>query len=139
MLRSQGPAACWPSKRRSARLPLAVASKIAISAAIYRGAKCQKQPENCRKGCRVGHNKTAETQPEEQPKHPKKQSKQLFFGYFGCFAGCFSAVLPRPHRHPFRLFSVSGIWHLCRWPQRLQIQKYFAIWASKFRPDSSTQ
>ena len=26
---------------------------------------------------------------------------------FGCFAGCFSAVLPRPARHPFRLFSSN--------------------------------
>ena len=62
---------------------------------------------NSRKGCRVDHGKTAEKQPEEHPKH-----------------SCFSAVLPLPTRHPFRLFlrllSRSGIWHPCRWPQRLQ-------------------
>ena len=31
----------------------------------------------------------------------------------------------RPPRLFFRLFSMSGIWHLCRWPQRLQGQSNF--------------
>ena len=49
---------------------------------------------------------------------------------FDCFSGV-SAVLPAVFRlftatcsasfsAVFRLFSMSGIWRLCRWPQRLQ-------------------
>ena len=49
--------------------------------------------ETSGKGCRVRHNKTAEKQPEEQLKNPEN----------------------RPTQHPFWLFSMSGIWHLCRW------------------------
>ena len=88
---------------------------LAISATTYRGAKCptlntaEKQPK---KGCRVGHGKTAQKQPENQPKHPKNSRKavktavfrvfllflRLFFGcftvthsapFFGLFFGCF--------------------------------------------------
>ena len=52
--------------------------------------------------------KTAEKQLEEQPKHPKNSQNS-------CFSGV-SAFLPAV----FRLFSMLGIWHLCRWPRRLQ-------------------
>ena len=48
--------------------------------------------ENSRKGCQVGHGKTAEKQPEKQPKHPKNSC-------FDCFSGV-SAVFPAV----FRLF-----------------------------------
>ena len=84
-----------------------------------------KQPKNSRKNSR-NNRKTAET-PEKQPRSSKtaeKQSKQLFFGCFGCFSGCFSGCFTVTHSAPFsavfRLFSMSGIWHLCRWPRRLQ-------------------
>ena len=54
-------------------------------------------------------------QPQEQPKHPKNSC-------FDCFSGV-SAVLPAvfrllaatrsaPFLAGFRLFSISGIWHL---------------------------
>ena len=74
--------------------------------------------------------------PENQPKHPRNG---CFFGRFGCLVfGCFSAVGFRlffsavftdtsartrsaPFSAVFQLFSMSGIWHLCRWPQRLQV------------------
>ena len=85
-----------------------------------------KQPKNSRKNSR-NTRKTAE-----------KQSKQLFFGCFGCFSGCF---LPyrRTHSAPFsavfRLFSMSGIWHLCRWPRRLQ-NLGFALWETSFETES---
>ena len=80
--------------------------------------------ENSRKGCRVGHGKTAEKQPEKHPKNTRKQSKQLFFVCFGCFFrlffGCLTVTHSAPFSAVFRLFSMSGIWHLCRWPWRLQ-------------------
>ena len=67
-----------------------------------------KQPKNSRKNSQ-NTRKTAE-----------KQSKQLFFGCFGCFSGCFTVTHSAPLSGVFRLFSLSGIWHLCRWPWRLQ-------------------
>ena len=38
----------------------------------------------------------------------------------GLFFGCFTVTRSAPSSAVFRLFSMSGIWHLCRWPQRLQ-------------------
>ena len=83
---------------------------LVISAATYRGAKCTTL-------------KTAEKQPTGVPsgswQTPKKSQNSCFSGvpaFFRLFYreplgtpfGCFSAV------------SMSCIWHLCRWPQRLQ-------------------
>ena len=89
--------------------------------------------ENSRKGCRVGHGKTAGKTARKTAETPEKQPKSsqnscfsgvlaVFFRLFfpavfrlfyrdplGALFGCFSAV-----------FNVSGIWHLCRWPRRLQ-------------------
>ena len=48
--------------------------------------------EDSRKGCRVGHGKTAEKQPGKHPKHPKNSC-------FGCFSGVLD-VFPAD----FRLF-----------------------------------
>ena len=49
---------------------------------------------------------------------------RLFFGCFGCFFRLFFGWLTVTHSAPFsavfRLFSMSGIWHLCGWPRRLQ-------------------
>ena len=68
--------------------------------------------KNSRKGCQ---------QPE---KHPKNSCFDCFSGV----SGVFPAVFRLFYRDPlgtlfgcfFRLFSMSGIWHLCSWPQRLQ-------------------
>ena len=92
---------------------------IAISAATYRGAKCPTL-KTAEKG--------AEWVAVKQPKNSRKNSRNtrktavltLFRLVFRLFfrllyrdpLGTFSAV--------FRLFSMSGIWHLCRWPQSLQ-------------------
>ena len=107
-------------------------ARIAISAATYRGAKCPtlktagKQPKGVPGGTAK---KQPKEQPEEQPKHPKNSC-------FTCFCGV-SAVLPNvfrlftvthsaPFSAVFRLFSMSGTWHLCGWPQRLQGKKELA-------------
>ena len=80
--------------------------------------------KNSRRRCRGGPGQTAEKQPEKQSKNTRKTAVltvfRVFFGCFRLFFGC----LTRPTRHLlrlfFRLFSMSRIWHLCRWPQRLQ-------------------
>ena len=78
----------------------------------------EKQPKTAPSGSRWSSRKTAGKTAET----PEKQLFWLFFRlFFGCF-GCFPAVLPWPTRHPFRLFSMSGIWHLCRWPRRSQLK-----------------
>ena len=85
-------------------------SCLAISAATYRGAKCPTL-------------KTA----EKQPKHLKNSRKavktavfRVFQLFFQLFFGCFTVTHSAPFSAVFRLFSMSGIWHLCRWPRRLQ-------------------
>ena len=95
--------------------------------AIYRGAKCLrlktagKQPKKVLSGSRQTAGKTAET--------PEKHLKQLFLCFsrmfrlfFQRFFGLFDGTHSAPFSAVFRLFSVSGIWHLCRWRQRLQIK-----------------
>ena len=101
--------------------------RVAISAASYRGAKCptlKNSRKNSRKGCRVGYGKTAEKQPEKHPKHTKKTVKtavfRVFRVFFRLFFGCFAVTHSAPFSAVFRLFSMSGIWHLYSWPQRLQ-------------------
>ena len=73
--------------------------------------------------CRVGHGKTAEKQPEEQT----KQSQNSCFHYFWGVSAVLPALFRLSYRDPrgalfgnFRLFSMSGFWHLCRCLQRLQ-------------------
>ena len=86
-----------------------------ISAASYRLAKCptlktaEKQPKRVPSGSRQNSRKTAGKTPG---KTPGKQSKPLF-------SGCFSVTHSAPFSAVFRLFSMSGIWHLCSWPQRI--------------------
>ena len=118
---------CWPWGPQTYHQPCNLHSQL---------QKCQ-MPDiensrtNSRKGCRVGCGKTAEKQPEKHPKRPKNSQNSCFSGVSGVFSGCFSAVLPWPTRHPFRLFcrlfSMSGIWHLCSWPRRLQHQPRIAV------------
>ena len=65
----------------------------------------------------MGCGKAAEKQPEEQPKHPNNSC-------FDCFSGVL-AVLPAVFSGQFfGCFQMSGIWHLSRWPQKLQ--NYFS-------------
>ena len=87
--------------------------------------------ENSRKGCRVGHGK--------QPKNSRKNSWNTRNSRKAVKTAVFSAVFPAVFRllycdplgtlfgHPFRLFSMSGIWHLCRWPRRLQALAVFSM------------
>ena len=80
-------------------------------------ARHWKQPENSRKRCQGLQVK--------QPKNSRNSRKTAGFRFF---LAVFSAVLPAlcsgPTRHrflaAFLLFSMSGTWHPCRWPQRLQ-------------------
>ena len=94
---------------------------VAISAASDRGAKCptaEKQPKGVPR--RVGHGKTAGKTAGKQPeKHPKNSQNNCFSGV-SLFFGCFTVTHSAPFSAVFRLFSMSGIWHLCSWPQRLQ-------------------
>ena len=90
-------------------------------------ARHWKQPKNSRQGCRVGHGKAAEKQLAKQPKHPKNRCFDCFSAvfrvfrlFFRLFFGCFTVTHSAPFSAVFRLFSMSGIWHLCRWPRRLQ-------------------
>ena len=54
----------------------------------------------------------------------------MFRLFFQLFFGCYTDTLPGTYSAPFsavfRLFSISGTWHLCRWPQRLQFQDLVA-------------
>ena len=87
--------------------------------------------ENSRKTAEKGAGWVTVNQPknsqEKRPKHPtKKNQSGCFFGWFDCFfrlfSSCFTVTHPAPFSAVFWLFSMSGIWHLCRWPQRLQHQ-----------------
>ena len=71
--------------------------RVAISAAIYRGAKCptlktaEKQPERVPSGSWQNSRRNSR---KKQSKHPKHSCFELFVSCFGCSSGCFSAVLP---------------------------------------------
>ena len=100
-----------------------------ISAATYRGAKCptlktaEKQPKRVPSGSRQNSRKTAGKTAETPEKHPKTVKTavfRVFRLFFRLFFGCFTVTHSAPFSAVFRLFSMSGIWHLCRWPQRLQ-------------------
>ena len=62
--------------------------------------------------------------PRNTQKTAEKQSKQLVFQavrlFFRLFCRCFPVTHPAPFSAVFRLFLMSGIWHFCRWPRRLQ-------------------
>ena len=80
--------------------------------------------------------KTAEKGAErvrvKQPKNSRKNSRntrktiktavfRVFRLVFRLFFGCLARTLSAPLSAVFRLFSMSGIWQLCRWPQRSQL------------------
>ena len=84
-----------------------------------------KQPKNSRKGCRVGHGKAA-GKTDGNSRNTRKTAVltvfRVFRLFFQLFSGCFTMTHSAPFSAVFRLFSTSGIWHLCRWQQRLQHQ-----------------
>ena len=71
----------------------------------------------------MGHGKTAGKQPENT-RNTRKTVKtavfRVFRVFFRLFFGCFTVTHSAPFSAVFRLFSMSGIWHLCSWPRRLQ-------------------
>ena len=94
--------------------------------------------------------KTAEKGAEwvtvKQPKNSRKNSRntrktvkiavfRVFRMFFRLFFGCFTLTHSAPFSAVFRLLSMSGIWHLCRWPRRLQTKhlKFRANFGEIFR------
>ena len=82
--------------------------------------------ENSRKTAEKGAEwvtvKQAKNSRKKQPKHPKNSCFDCFsavFRVFRLFFGCFTVTHSAPFSPVFRLFSMSGIWHLCAWPRRL--------------------
>ena len=90
--------------------------------------RCQMSDiENSRKTAEKG----AEWVSVEQPKNSRKNSRntrktadftvfRVFRLFFRLCFGCFTESHSAPFSAVFRLFSMSDIWHLCSWPQRLQ-------------------
>ena len=69
--------------------------------------------ENSRKGCRLGHGKTAETQPEKHPKHPKNSQNSCFSGVSGVSPAVFRLFYRDPLGTLFGCFSaVFNVGHL---------------------------
>ena len=76
--------------------------------------------------------KGAERVTVKQPKNSRKNSRNTrkncqngcFSGvsalFFRLFFGCLTVTRSAPFSAVFRLFPMSGIWHLCSWPQRSQ-------------------
>ena len=63
------------------------------------------------------------------------------FRVFRLFCRLFFGWLTLTHSAPlsavFRLFSISGVWHLCRWLPRLQPENYFQCKLRDFAPPKS--
>ena len=81
--------------------------------------------ENSRKTAEKG----AEWVTVKQPKNSRENSRntrktavltvfRVFRLFSRLFFGCFTVTHSAPFSAVFRLFSMSGIWHLCSWPQR---------------------
>ena len=93
--------------------------------------RCQMpEIENSRKTAEKGAEwvtvKPPKKQPEKQPKRPENSCFDCFSAvfrvfrlFFRLFFGGFTVTHSAPFSAVFRLFSMSGIWHLCRWPRRL--------------------
>ena len=81
---------------------------------------CQKpDSEKSRKTAEKG----AEWVPVKQPKNSRNTRKavlRVFRLFFRLFFGCLTGTHLAPFSAVFRLFSMSGFRHPCRWPQRLQ-------------------
>ena len=84
--------------------------------------------ENSRKTAEKGAEWVTVNQPKnsrENSRNTRKTVKTAVFRVFRVFSrlffGCFTVTHSAPFSAVFRLFSMLGIWHLCRWPQRLQV------------------
>ena len=64
--------------------------------------------KNSRKGCRVGHGKTAEKQPEKHPKHPKNSQNSCFSGVSGVFPAVFRLFYRDPLGTLFGCFQCRA-------------------------------
>ena len=62
--------------------------------------------EDSRKGCQVGHGKTAEKQLEKQPKHPKNSQNSRFSGVSAVFPAVFQLAYRDPLGALFGCFSA---------------------------------
>ena len=83
--------------------------------------------ENSRKTAEKGAEWVTVKQPKssrENSRNTRKTVKTAVFRVFRLFSrllfGCFTVTHSAPFSAVFRLFSMSGIWHLCSWPQRSQ-------------------
>ena len=92
--------------------------------------KCQMPDiENSRNTAEKGAEWVTVKQPKNSRKNTRNTRKtavltvfRVFRVFFRLFFCCFAVTHSAPFSAVFRLFSMSGIWHLCSWPQRLQIQ-----------------
>ena len=83
--------------------------------------------ENSRKTAERGAEWVTVKQPKnsrENSRNTRKKAVLTVFRVFRLFSrlffGCFTVTHSAPLSAVFRLFSMSGIWHLCSWPQRSQ-------------------
>ena len=83
--------------------------------------------ENSRKTAEKGAEWVTVKQPKnsrENSRNTRKTAVLTVFRVFRPFSrlvfGCFTVTHSAPFSAVFRLFSMSGIWHLCSWPQRSQ-------------------
>ena len=94
--------------------------------------KCQMPDiENSRKTAEKGAEWVTVKQPKNSRKNTRNTRKtavltvfRVFRVFFRLFFGCFTVTHSAPFSAVFRLFSMSGIWHLCSWPQRFQPRKF---------------
>ena len=90
------------------------------------GVPNTRQPKNSPKTAEKGATWLAVKQPEEQPKDSYFHCFRVFGLFFRLFFGCLTASHSAPFSAVFgAVFGLSGIWHLCRWPQRLQFSIRF--------------
>ena len=82
--------------------------------------------ENSRKTAEKGAEWVTAKQPKNSRKNTRNTRKtavltvfRVFRVFFRLFFGCFAMTHSAPFSAVFRLFSMSGIWHLCSWPQSL--------------------
>ena len=80
--------------------------------------------ENSRKAakkrCRVGPGQRAGNTAERQPENSRNSQNSCFSGVSAVLPAVFRLFARDPLGTFFCLFSMLGIGHLCRWPQRLQ-------------------
>ena len=85
--------------------------------------------ENSRKTAEKGAEWVTVRQPKnsrENSRNTRRTVKTAVFRVFRLFSrlffGCFTVTHLAPFSAVFQPFSMSGIWHLCSWPQRSQDQ-----------------